>query len=136
MGEIPFTSERKRMSIIAKDDTDSGKLTVFAKGAPDVLLSYCSRIRVGGQVRKLTEGDRQSILATVERLSSEAYRTLGQACRPLETSSLADVPGVSVNAAGQVADIAEQSEAIETDLIWNGMVGIIDPPRTDRKSVV
>lgn len=56
VGEIPFTSERKRMSIIAKDSTDSDKLTVFAKGAPDVLLSYCTRIRVGGQVRKLTEG--------------------------------------------------------------------------------
>ncbi|MBT1164750.1 cation-translocating P-type ATPase [Bifidobacterium felsineum] len=136
VGEIPFTSERKRMSIIAKDDTDSGKLTVFAKGAPDVLLSYCSRIRVGGQVRKLTEGDRQTILATVERLSSEAYRTLGQATRPLETSSLADVPGVTVNAAGQVADIADQAEAIETDLIWNGMVGIIDPPRTEVRDSV
>ncbi|QTB89999.1 cation-translocating P-type ATPase [Bifidobacterium saguini] len=136
VGEIPFTSERKRMSIIAKDDTDSGKLTVFAKGAPDVLLSYCSRIRVGGQVRKLTEGDRQIILATVERLSSEAYRTLGQATRPLETSSLADVPGVTVNAAGQVADIADQAEAIETDLIWNGMVGIIDPPRTEVRDSV
>ena len=109
VGEIPFTSERKRMSIIAKDSTDSDKLTVFAKGAPDVLLSYCSRIRVGGQVRKLTEGDRQSILAAVERLSSEAYRTLGEACRPLETSVLADVPGVSVNAAGQVSDIADQA---------------------------
>ncbi|KAB7786468.1 cation-translocating P-type ATPase [Bifidobacterium cebidarum] len=136
VGEIPFTSERKRMSIIAKDDTDSGKLTVFAKGAPDVLLSYCTRIRVGGQVRKLTEGDRQTILATVERLSSEAYRTLGQAARPLETSSLADVPGVTVNAAGQVADIADQAEAIETDLIWNGMVGIIDPPRTEVRDSV
>ena len=136
VGEIPFTSERKRMSIIAKDDTDSGKLTVFAKGAPDVLLSYCSRIRVGSQVRKLTEGDRQSILATVERLSSEAYRTLGEACRPLETSSLADVPGVTVNAAGQVADIADQADAIETDLIWNGMVGIIDPPRTEVRDSV
>lgn len=136
VGEIPFTSERKRMSIIAKDDTDSGKLTVFAKGAPDVLLSYCSRIRVGSQVRRLTEGDRQSILATVERLSSEAYRTLGEACRPLETSSLADVPGVAVNAAGQVADIADQADAIETDLIWNGMVGIIDPPRTEVRDSV
>ena len=136
VGEIPFTSERKRMSIIAKDSTDSDKLTVFAKGAPDVLLSYCTRIRVGGQVRKLTEGDRQSILATVERLSSEAYRTLGEACRPLETSSLADVPGVSVNAAGQVSDIADQAEAIETDLIWNGMVGIIDPPRTEVRDSV
>ena len=136
VGEIPFTSERKRMSIIAKDSTDSDKLTVFAKGAPDVLLSYCTRIRVGGQVRKLTEGDRQSILATVERLSSEAYRTLGEACRPLETGSLSDVPGVSVNAAGQVSDIADQAEAIETDLIWNGMVGIIDPPRTEVRDSV
>ena len=101
-----------------------------------MLLSYCTRIRVGGQVRKLTEGDRQSILATVERLSSEAYRTLGEACRPLETGSLADVPGVSVNAAGQVSDIADQAEAIETDLIWNGMVGIIDPPRTEVRDSV
>ena len=74
--------------------------------------------------------------ATVERLSSEAYRTLGEACRPLETSSLADVPGVSVNAAGQVSDIADQAEAIETDLIWNGMVGIIDPPRTEVRDSV
>lgn len=57
-----------------------------------MLLSYCTRIRVGGQVRKLTEGDRQSILATVERLSSEAYRTLGEACRPLETGSLLMCP--------------------------------------------
>ena len=136
VGEIPFTSERKRMSIIAKDSADADNLTVFAKGAPDVLLSYCSRIRVGGQVRKLTEGDRQSILAAVERLSSEAYRTLGEACRPLETSVLADVPGVSVNAAGQVSDIADQAEAIETDLIWNGMVAIIDPPRTEVRDSV
>ena len=136
VAEIPFTSERKRMSVITKNDTDSGKLTVFAKGAPDVLLSYCDRIFVNGAVRKLTEGDRQSILATVERLSSEAYRTLGEACRPLETSSLADVPGVSVNAAGQVSDIADQAEAIETDLIWNGMVGIIDPPRTEVRDSV
>jgi potassium/sodium efflux P-type ATPase len=136
VAEIPFTSERKRMSIIAKDSTDADKLTVFAKGAPDVLLGYCSRIRVGGQVRNLTEGDRQTILSTIERLSSEAYRTLGEASRPLETSTLADVPGVAVNASGQVSDIAEQDEAIETDLIWNGMVAIIDPPRTEVRDSV
>ncbi len=47
VAEVPFTSERKRMSIIAKDSTDSDKLTVFAKGAPDVLLGYCTRIAVG-----------------------------------------------------------------------------------------
>ncbi|TPF85465.1 haloacid dehalogenase [Bifidobacterium sp. UTCIF-37] len=136
VAEVPFTSERKRMSIIAKDSTEGGKLTVFAKGAPDVLLSFCSRIAVGGQVRPLTEGDRQTILATVERLSSEAYRTLGQAYRPLGTANLSEVPGVRANAAGQVTDIADQSEAIETDLIWNGMVGIIDPPRTEVRDSV
>lgn len=137
VAEIPFTSERKRMSIIARDDTDAGNLTVFAKGAPDVLLGFCNRIAVnGGAVRPLTDGDRQRILATVERLSGEAYRTLGEAYRPLETPSLSAVPGVRTNAAGQATDIAEQSDVIEHDLIWNGMVGIIDPPRTEVRDAV
>ena len=131
VAEIPFTSERKRMSVVANDNADAGKLTVFAKGAPDVLLGYCTRIAVAGAVRPLTEGDRQTILAAVERLSGEAYRTLGQAYRPLETNSLAQV-----NAAGHIADIAEQSAAIETDMIWVGMVGIIDPPRVEVRDSV
>lgn len=101
-----------------------------------MLLGYCNRIAVDGAVRPLTEGDRQQILATVERLSSEAYRTLGQAYRPLGTASLADVPGVTINAAGHVADIAEQSDVLESELIWVGMVGIIDPPRTEVRASV
>ena len=136
VAEIPFTSERKRMSVVANDNADAGKLTVFAKGAPDVLLGYCTRIAVAGAVRPLTEGDRQTILAAVERLSGEAYRTLGQAYRPLETNSLAQVNGVIANAAGHIADIAEQSAAIETDMIWVGMVGIIDPPRVEVRDSV
>lgn len=91
VGEIPFTSDRKRMAVVAQDNADAGRLTVFAKGAPDVLLGYCSRIAVNGAVRPMTQGDRQQILAAVERLSAEAYRTLGQAYRPLGTASLADV---------------------------------------------
>lgn len=136
VAEVPFTSERKRMSVIARDNTANNELTVFAKGAPDVLLSFCSRIAVGGQVRKLTDGDRQDILATVEQLSGEAYRTLGQAYRPLETASLADVDGIRTNAAGEVNDVAEQSDVIESDLIWAGLVGIIDPPRTEVRDSV
>ena len=136
VGEIPFTSDRKRMSVVARDNADAGRLTVFAKGAPDVLLGYCGRIAVNGAVRPMTQGDRQQILATVERLSSEAYRTLGQAYRPLGTASLADVPGVTLNAAGHVVDIAEQSDVLENDLIWVGMVGIIDPPRTEVRDAV
>ena len=136
VAEIPFTSERKRMSVIARNATDAGKLTVFAKGAPDVLLGYCDRIYVNGAIRKLTEGDRQDILETVERLSREAYRTLGEAYRPLETDSLAQIPGIRTNSAGEVSDIAEQAEVIEAHLIWNGMVGIIDPPRTEVRDAV
>ena len=72
IGEIPFTSDRKRMAVVAQDNADAGRLTVFAKGAPDVLLGYCSRIAVNGAVRPMTQGDRQQILAAVERLSAEA----------------------------------------------------------------
>ena len=136
VAEVPFTSERKRMAVIGKDSSDNGNLSVYAKGAPDVLLGYCTRIAVGDAVRPLTEGDRQEILATVERLSGEAYRTLGEAYRPLGTTSLADIPGIKTNAAGQVTDISEQSDVIERDLIWAGMVGIIDPPRTEVRDSV
>ena len=136
VAEVPFTSERKRMAVIGKDSSDNGNLSVYAKGAPDVLLGYCTRIAVGDAVRPMTEGDRQEILATVERLSGEAYRTLGEAYRPLGTTSLADIPGIKTNAAGQVTDISEQSDVIERDLIWAGMVGIIDPPRTEVRGSV
>ncbi|RYQ26987.1 haloacid dehalogenase [Bifidobacterium pseudolongum subsp. globosum] len=136
VAEIPFTSERKRMSVITRNATDAGKLTVFAKGAPDVLLSYCDRIYVNGAIRPLTEGDRQDILDTVERLSREAYRTLGEAFRPLETDSLAQIPGIRTNSAGEISDISEQAEAIEAHLVWCGMVGIIDPPRTEVRDAV
>lgn len=124
------------MAVIGKDSSDNGNLSVYAKGAPDVLLGYCTRIAVGDAVRPMTEGDRQEILATVERLSGEAYRTLGEAYRPLGTTSLADIPGIKTNAAGQVTDISEQSDVIERDLIWAGMVGIIDPPRTEVRDSV
>ena len=136
VAEVPFTSERKRMAVIGKDSSDNGNLSVYAKGAPDVLLGYCTRIAVGDAVRPMTEGDRQEILATVERLSGEAYRTLGEAYRPLGTTSLADISGIKTNAAGQVTDISEQSDVIERDLIWAGMVGIIDPPRTEVRDSV
>ena len=136
VAEVPFTSERKRMAVIGKDSSDNGNLSVYAKGAPDVLLGYCTRIAVGDAVRPMTEGDRQEILATVERLSGEAYRTLGEAYRPLGTTSLADIPGIKTNAAGQVTDISEQSDVIGRDLIWAGMVGIIDPPRTEVRDSV
>lgn len=136
IAEIPFTSERKRMSIIAQDRSEAGMLAVFSKGAPDVLLDYCSHIAIDHEVRELTDEDRQQILETVQALSSDAYRTLGHAWKPLGVQSLNAIEGVHTDNSGQVGDIADQAEVIERDLIWSGMVGIIDPPRTEVKASV
>ncbi|KAA8830144.1 cation-translocating P-type ATPase [Bifidobacterium tissieri] len=148
VAEIPFTSDRKRMTVIAQKtiDTaealdsstlDSGMLTAYAKGAPDVLLEYCTRIEENGTIRALTDADRARILADVERLSRNAYRTLGQAYRPLNASSIDAIDGLERNADGALAkDIADQPDAIEHDMIWTGMVGIIDPPRTEVRDAV
>ena len=131
VAEIPFTSERKMQTVIAHDTSGGDTMTAFAKGAPDVLLSHCSAIEVNGHVRPLTDEDRASILSQVERLSSQAYRTLGQAYRPLNVTRLADIEGIERDENGHVQDISEQSDVVERDYIWLGMVGIIDPPRTE-----
>ncbi|TCD54253.1 cation-translocating P-type ATPase [Alloscardovia theropitheci] len=131
VAEIPFTSERKMQTVIARDTSDADAMTAFAKGAPDVLLSHCSYIEVNGQIRELTDEDRSNILSQVERLSSQAYRTLGQAYRPLNVIRLADIEGIEHDSQGQVHDISEQDDVIERQFIWLGMVGIIDPPRTE-----
>ncbi|PJM75910.1 cation-translocating P-type ATPase [Bifidobacterium simiarum] len=137
VAEIPFTSERKRMTVIAADRENGDRPVALAKGAPDVLLGYCDRIDVAGTVRPLTDADRSRILADVERLSGEAYRTLGSAYRPLGedvgpvTDDVADV----ADAAG-FADVADHPETTERHLIWAGMVGIIDPPRTEVRDAV
>ncbi|WP_348519477.1 cation-translocating P-type ATPase [Bifidobacterium sp. ESL0775] len=126
--EFPFTSERKMMSVVATDTRD-GNLSVFAKGAPDVLLSHCTRIVDGSEVRALIKQDRERILSDVERLSSQAFRTLGQAYRPLGTDSLSNIDGFDDGP--DDGDLEAQQDAVESDLIWAGTVGIIDPPRTE-----
>ena len=75
------------MAVIGKDSSDNGNLSVYAKGAPMCCSATARASRFGDAVRPMTEGDRQEILATVERLSGEAYRTLGEAYRPLGTTS-------------------------------------------------
>lgn len=137
VAEVPFTSERKRQSVIMADSSADGELRVFAKGAPDVLVGYCDRIAVAGQVRPMTDGDRATILQQVESLSSQAYRTMGQAYKPLTGAHrLSEIEGIRLNAAGDPGEIAEQSDLIESHLIWAGMVGIIDPPRTEVSSSI
>lgn len=115
--ELPFTSERKMMSTIERDHEHDGALVVISKGAPDVLLQRCTRVRVGAEVIALDEAWRVRILGDVDTLSDEALRTLAVAYRPLD--------------AGEGADENVPHESIERDLIFVGTVGIIDPPREE-----
>jgi P-type Ca2+ transporter type 2C len=114
IGEIPFTSERKMMSTIELDHEHDDAPVVISKGAPDVLLGRCTRVREGMEVRALDDAWRSRILADVDALSGAALRTLAVAYRTLD-------PG----------DDAAGGESLERDLIFAGMVGIIDPPREE-----
>ena len=90
VAEVPFTSERKRMSAIEKDHERRNSLVLITKGAPDVLLGRCTRVRIGTDVVELTDEIRQQVLADVAELTAEALRTLAVAYRPLEERQTAD----------------------------------------------
>jgi ATPase, P-type (transporting), HAD superfamily, subfamily IC len=119
--EVPFSSERKLMSTVHRDARRSAYLLAFTKGAPDVLLARCTQEEVGGEKRPLTEERREEILRTNEALASEGLRTLGIALRliPQEAFCREDV-----------------DERIETDLVFLGLVGMIDPPREEAAAAV
>jgi len=119
VGEVPFSSDRKLMSTVQTDAESGDMLAVVAKGAPDVLLGRCTHERVGDQIVVLTESRRASILAEVEKLGAEALRTLGIAYRRI---------------AEEHFDTAD--EALERELIFVGVVGIIDPPRPEAQAAV
>ena len=119
--EVPFTSERKMMSVLAQDVL--GETTrLFTKGAPDVLLARCEAIEVGTDVVAMDEARRCAALADVERLSEQGYRTLGVAFRSI------DVDGREM--------IGDLDESAERDLVYLGLVGIIDPPRAEASVAV
>ena len=114
IGEIPFTSERKIMSTIEVDHEHNDEVVVITKGAPDVLLDRCTRMRVGMGLVELDDALRGRILADVDTLSDAALRTLAVAYRPLG-------PG----------EDTQVTESLERDLVFVGTVGIIDPPREE-----
>jgi P-type Ca2+ transporter type 2C len=119
VGEVPFTSERKLMTTLEADVEREGRIAVVTKGAPDILLSRCTHERVAGEVHLLTDDRRDAVLATVDRLADMALRTLGVAYRPL--------PDIEPPA---------QDESVERDLVYLGMVGIIDPPRPEARAAI
>jgi len=129
VGEVPFTSERKLMSTLEADVEREGRIDVVTKGAPDVLLARCTHERIAGEVQRLTDARRSEIAADVERLADLALRTLAVAYRPL--------PDVEPPAPSGSADEAlEALEELERELVYLGMVGIIDPPRPEARVAV
>ena len=124
IGEVPFSSERKLMSTIHRDAETSNRRVVFTKGAPDVLLTRCSFEVMGNDQRPLTPERRAEILQVNDALAGEALRTLGIAGRWLPESMLAR------------QDADGPDESIERDLVFAGLIGMIDPPRPQAREAV
>ncbi len=127
IAEVPFSSDRKMMSTLHRDPY--GALTLISKGAPDVLLEKCTKVMVGNTVVDLDDQWRQHILDDVERLSAQAYRTLGVASRPIR-----DHEDVAQNGADPTN--GDFNDSYERDLVFAGVVGIIDPPRAEVRDAV
>ena len=133
VGEIPFTSERKLMSVLYTD-AKHGATILMSKGAPDVLMGRCTRVREGdaaagaelGGVPAPLRGDvRERFAGHIRDMSGRALRTLGAAYRVLSE----DEARLAAAALTEGAD-AELAE-LERDLVLAGVVGIIDPPRPE-----
>ncbi len=118
LGELPFSAERKRMSTLHVDPHHADQMLVFAKGAPDVLLALCCAEQVGADVHPLSEARRRQILATVDGLADQALRTIGVAYRRMPRQ-----PSLP-------------AEAIEHNLTFLGVFGLLDPPRPEAKAAV
>lgn len=111
--EIPFDSSRKLMSVIAADA--GGKRVMYTKGAPEMVLAKCSMERHDAGTRPLTEARRNAIQRASAEMASRALRVLGLAYREL--------PAVEVR-------------YDEDDLVFCGLVGMLDPPRDEARIAV
>jgi Ca2+-transporting ATPase len=140
IGEFPFTSERKHHTTIHADTQNPDQLRVFLKGAPDVMLQLCSFIREGDRRVPLTDERRAALLRHNEQLAAQALRTLAMAERSIPVTHFG-FSIVDFGDANAIKSITEQlqefeEEEIETDLVFLGIVGMIDPPRPEAKDAV
>jgi Ca2+-transporting ATPase len=116
VSEIPFSSERKCMTTI---HLVSGKEKIaFMKGAPEIVLNKCGEIYANGKVRKITEKDRAELSEVTEAMATKALRNLGFAFKELPESAVTF------------------DERIERDMIFVGIMGMIDPPREEVKDAI
>ncbi|WP_102337985.1 cation-translocating P-type ATPase [Collinsella provencensis] len=112
VGEAPFDSGRKMMSVVVK--AADGTLVQYTKGAPDVVLGLCTKIYENGAVVELTAERREQLVAANKAMADQALRVLALACR-----DHAELPG----------DFAPES--LEHDLVFCGLSGMIDPERPE-----
>ena len=116
VAELPFDSDRKLMSTIHKEA--DGSYFVAVKGAPDQLLKRVTQIEINGEVRSITDEDKKAILATNKDLAKQALRVLMMAYK-----TTSEIPTL-------------ESEVVESDLIFSGLVGMIDPERPEAAEAV
>jgi Ca2+-transporting ATPase len=109
------------MTTIHTDAKRQERLLVFTKGAPNVLLELCSHELVGQETRPLSDWRRVEIVKVNEDLAHEALRTLGVAFRSLPADAL---------------EVDEVDERVEHDLVFAGLIGMIDPPRAEAREAV
>lgn len=113
--ELPFDSDRKRMTVITRDK--HGREIVHVKGSSDVLLPLCVKFAADDGVRGMTDEDREAITAEADRMSSQALRVLA-ICRRVRKR-----------------DMNDESD-VERELTFLGLVGMMDPPRASVKDAV
>lgn len=116
VGEIPFDSERKLMTTV---NTVENKIYSLTKGAPDLLVKRCSKILVNGEVRDINSSDIKNIEEANSAMAHKALRVLAAAYK-----ELTKVPEKAT------------SKELEEDMIFVGLVGMIDPPRPEVKDAV
>ncbi|MUG85828.1 calcium-translocating P-type ATPase, SERCA-type [Paenibacillus timonensis] len=114
--EFPFDSKRKRMSVIV---SHQGGRMALVKGAPDMLLERCSYILWEGKVVPFTGTFRQKVQAANEQMARSALRVLGMAYRDLKP-----------------AEGSDHEDHVESQLIFVGLTGMIDPPRREARDAI
>jgi Ca2+-transporting ATPase len=113
--EYPFDSEMRRMTTVHKSPEG---LTVSMKGAPETVLDFCGRIMRDGTEEPITTEDRQRALAAADEMAGQGLRVLALAWKEMESG------------------FAIEREGVETDLIFLGLVGMMDPPREEAKEAI
>ncbi|HEY9602846.1 MAG TPA: cation-translocating P-type ATPase [Allocoleopsis sp.] len=129
VGEFPFSSERKRMSVICEVPPDQSAIhlptnspyIMFTKGSPELVLERCRSAQNYQGVDTLTDTRRMQILEQNNQMAGAGLRVLGFAYQPLEI-----LP----------EEGEEASEAAEQDLVWLGLVGMLDAPRPEVREAV